>query len=84
VFPYLQVFLPARACRLVLANEAVWAAFPAPAKAASMLRNVSIGNAAATVLSTAAGKLRARGDRAVLVADFLVDPDMSFKDQVGC
>lgn len=76
-----QVWLPRRASRLILATDGVWDAFDTHYKVASVLRGVSLANAASVLLQRTANK-RVFDDKTVLVVDIVPDHVPGFKSQV--
>lgn len=80
-----QVVLPARASRLIVATGSVWDAFETFQKAAGLLRDVSLANAAPALLRRAQQRKQHRqvdGDASVLVVDFVPEACSGFKSQV--
>lgn len=85
-FPHVvQLVLPQAGCRLILATDGVCSHFP-PEKAPGLLRNVSIQNAASTLVQTALRKRRAAGaadDASALVVDLLPSSQYTYKALMG-
>jgi hypothetical protein len=80
-----QVWLPLRASRLILATDSVFNAFDTFHKAAGALRDVSLTNAAAALLRCSQQHKRHRHDfvdASVLVVDFVPHNFPPFKSQV--